>query len=61
MKHKQQYVAPAILRQTPLNKGCELLAGSIVNDANVISMGQDVENYDFSPTNTDGFNHQWED
>ena len=61
MKHKQRYVAPAILRQTALDRGCELLSGSIVDGANVVSMGQNVENLDFSPENTSGFNFEWED
>lgn len=60
MKQKQQYVAPAILRQTALSMGVAILAQSIVDKANVVSMGQDVENLDFSPGNTNGFNFDWE-
>ncbi len=60
MKQKQQYVAPAILRQTALSPGVALLAQSIVDKANVVSMGQDVENLDFSPNNSNGFNFDWE-
>ena len=61
MKRKQQYVAPAILRQTALSPGVALLAQSIVDNANVVSMGQDVKNLDFSPNNESGFNFEWED
>ena len=61
MKRKQQYVAPAILRQTHLSPGAALLAQSVVNNANVVSMGHNVENLDFSPENTSGFNFDWED
>jgi hypothetical protein len=61
MKHKQQYVAPAILRQTALLPGVTLLSQSVVDNANVVSMGQDVENLDFSPDNSGGFNFNWED
>lgn len=60
MKHKQQYVAPAILRQTALSQGVALLAQSIVDNANVVSMGQEVEDLDFSPSNTKGFNFDWD-
>lgn len=60
MKQKQQYVAPAILRQTALSPGVALLAQSIVDKANVVSKGQDVENLDFSPGNNSGFNFDWE-
>ena len=58
MKRKQQYVAPAILRQTALSPGVALLANSIVDDAAIKSMGQKIDPYDFGE-NT--FNHTWED
>lgn len=59
MKRKQQYVAPAILRQTALSTGVALLANSIVDDAAIKSMGQKIDPYDFGADNT--FNHTWED
>lgn len=59
MKRKQQYVAPAILRQTALSPGVALLANSIVDDAAIKSMGQKVDPYEYdAPGNT--FNHEWE-
>lgn len=61
MKRRQQYLAPAILRQTALSPGATLLSQSVVNEANVKSMGQHVENLDFSPDNQNGFNFDWED
>ena len=61
MKRKQVYMAPAILRKTPLNMEGEILSGSVVDHIEVTSMGQDVENfnYDFSNEN-DTFNHNWQ-
>jgi hypothetical protein len=60
MKRKQQYVAPAILRQTQLSPGVALLANSIVDDAVIKSMGQQIDTYDFGASGNT-FNHEWED
>ncbi|MBQ5935074.1 MAG: hypothetical protein IJL68_03595 [Bacteroidales bacterium] len=60
MKRKQQYVAPAILRQTALSPGVALLANSIVDDAAIKSMGQKIDTYDFGAEGNT-FNHEWED
>lgn len=59
MKRKQQYVAPAILRQTVLSAGVELLAQSVA-PGGITSVGQEIDVYDFE---ADGntFNHEWED
>ena len=45
MKQKQQYVAPAILRQTALSPGVALLAESIVEKTTVTTMGQEVDEF----------------
>mgnify|MGYP006916097739 CR=1 FL=1 len=58
MKRKQGYKVPVIVRITSLSEGVALLSGSIVDNANVTSVGQKIDTYDFS---TDGFNHNWED
>ena len=60
MKQKQQYVAPAILRQTALTPGVALLAQSVVDDAAIKSMGQKIDDYDFGAADNP-FNHNWED
>ncbi len=57
MKRKQPYKAPAILREVRLQLEGELLSGSVVDHIEVTSMGQDVENIDFSG---DTFNHDWQ-
>ena len=60
MKRKQPYKAPAILREVRLQLEGELLSGSVVNNIEVTSMGQEVDNYNFDFNNQDGFNHTWE-
>ncbi|MBQ6959066.1 MAG: hypothetical protein IJP77_10965 [Bacteroidales bacterium] len=59
MKQKYHYDSPAIRRIVVLQMQGEILSGSLDN-ANIRSVGQEVDNYDFSPDNTGGFNHQWE-
>lgn len=59
MKKKQKYVKPEIVRQAVLCPGCGLLGASIVDKTTIKSVGQDVQNYDFSdPSN--GFNTEWQ-
>ena len=58
MGTKKIYSAPAILRLVDYAPQEALLAGSIVDKANVTSVGQKVDTYDFSD---DSFNHTWED
>ena len=58
MKQKQQYVAPAILRQTALSPGVALLAQSIVDNNDITSVGQKIDDFDYGAS---GFNHDWED
>ena len=57
MKHLKHYQTPVILREVPYQVEGALLAQSIVNQASVTSMGQEVNDFDFS---TDGFNHTWD-
>ena len=59
MKQNQHYESPAILRVVVLRTRGAILGGSLDN-ANIRSVGQQVDDYDFSPDNTDGFNHTWE-
>ena len=58
MKYNRRYQAPAILRELAYAPESALLAGSIVKDASVTSIGQKVDTYDFEGTT---FNHEWED
>ena len=61
MKQKYHYDSPAIVRVIQLHTTGELLSGSVVDNANIRAVGQQVDdyNYDFS-NNNDGFNHQWQ-
>lgn len=57
MKKKKQFVRPAVLQDLSLLPETPILAGSVVDNATIVSTGQEVENYDFSG---DDFNHNWE-
>ena len=52
-----KYEKPVIKRIVSFSLRRELLAGSVVDKAEVESVGQEVVEYDFSG---DGFNHDWE-
>ncbi|MBQ6302380.1 MAG: hypothetical protein IJK75_08350 [Bacteroidales bacterium] len=58
MKRKLHYETPAIRREVTLQMRGELLngAGSIVDNADVRTMGQEVQDLDFSGA---GFNYSW--
>ena len=60
MKQNQHYESPAVLRVIVLRTRGAILAGSVKDHSLVTTMGQQVDDYDFSPDNTDGFNHTWE-
>lgn len=61
MKVKMPYKAPVVVRTVHLRPSGALLSGSVVDNTNIRSVGQEVDdyNYDFSNDN-DGFNHQWQ-
>lgn len=59
MKQKKQFTRPAILQELSLLPDTPILAGSVVDNTTILSTGQTVENYDFSPEQSD-FNHEWE-
>ena len=59
MKQNQHYESPAILRIVVLRMKGAIMSGSLDN-ANIRSVGQQVDDYDFSPENEGGFNHTWE-
>lgn len=50
-----KYIVPKILKIKYISN-LSLLAGSVVDKAEVESMGQEVVNYDFSNPE---FNHEW--
>ena len=57
---KKRYLAPVVLRKVALWIEEGVLTASVVNKVEAVkSMGQEVEQYDFSaPGNS--FNHSWE-
>ena len=57
MKQKKQFVRPAVLQELMLLPDTPILQASTADQTEVISTGQDVENYDF---NSGEFNHDWE-
>lgn len=61
MKRKQPYKTPVVLREVILQLEGALLDGSLVDHADVTSVGQYVDDYNFSESNTEGFNFTWED
>jgi hypothetical protein len=55
---KRNYLAPRVLQEVSVRVERAFLAASLVDTAVVTSVGQEVEEYDFT---TDEFNHQWEE
>ena len=55
---KKAYMTPAILRRLPIAPQQSLLSGSIFDDLNVSTSGQEVKPYDFNDGDT--FNHNWQ-
>lgn len=54
---KKLFIKPAILRELDLLGDGPILQGSVSDNTTVVSMGQEVKDYDISDGN---FNHQWE-
>lgn len=59
MKTKVKFVKPAILREISLDSEVQILAGSIVDQIEVISAGQEVHDIDASSEEFD-WNESWE-
>ena len=57
MQQKKKYLAPCVLKTVTVLLEDEILAGSVVNNSQVVSAGQEVETYNFEQPE---FNHQWE-
>ena len=57
VKMSNHYVAPAILQEGRLELEAPILENSLVDKAVITSVGQEVEEHDFS---LDTFNHEWE-
>ena len=62
MRTKEQFVKPAILREVTLEEGGSLLAGSIVDQVEILSAGQEVHDIDANSPEFDwSGNWNWED
>ncbi len=48
MKRRKQFVTPKVVQQVQVQLDRDLLQGSVQNTTKIVSMGIDVENYDFS-------------
>ena len=57
MKHSSNYQSPRVLQEVSIHMEKAFLKASLVDTAVVTSVGQEVEEHDFT---TDEFNHQWE-
>lgn len=57
VKMCNHYVAPAILQEGRLALEMPILENSLVDKAVITSVGQEVEEHEFS---LDTFNHEWE-
>ena len=56
--NKNNYLAPRVLQEVSVRVERAFLAASLVDTAVVTSVGQEVEEFDFT---SDEFNHQWEE
>ncbi len=61
MKRKKQFVTPRVIQEVSIQLEKDLLGGSVQNALTLKSMGIEVEDYDFSDGNTDGYSVYWED
>ena len=62
MGKKKQFVTPMVLQEVQIQLEKDLLDfGSTQNVTKLQSMGIDVENYDFSEGNTEGYTVEWYD
>ena len=57
MKQKKQFIKPEILRELSLLGDGPILKGSVVNNAVVVSAGQEVEEIDLTPSQD--WNQPW--
>lgn len=56
--NRNYYQTPDVLREVKVQGDCDILQSSLVDTATVRSVGQEVEEHDFT---SGEFNHQWEE
>lgn len=54
---RNSYQSPVVLQEVSIRLERGFLAASLVDQAEVVAVGQEVQEYDLS---SDEFNHQWE-
>ena len=59
MNLNNHYQSPEIIRKVAFVSDVSLLAGSIVDNATVISQGQEVDTFKWDD-DSQGFNHNWD-
>lgn len=61
MQHKEQYIRPIVMDSMELALESAILSASVVDSiSSVKTAGQEVENFDMSPTPSSDFNTSWE-
>ena len=60
MKRKKQFVAPRVVQEVRIQLEKDLLGKSVAISMTVSSMGQGVENYDFSEDEEATYFVEWE-
>lgn len=61
MEQKSRFTTPMVLQTLDIRPEGPILAASVIDEMTIVSTGQEVRDYDFSPDNEDGFNFNWED
>lgn len=60
MKRKQKFETPAVLLELDLGlEGRMMFQNSVVDNLTVKTTGQEVKEWDFTPSDDSPFNHEW--
>ena len=60
MEQKKKFVTPCILHEVGMQLECGVLLGSTFTDTvTVQSTGQEVKEWEFTPSDDSPFNHEW--
>ena len=59
MKRKQKFETPAVLQAVDLSLEGRLLQNSVVDNLTVRTTGQEVKEWEFTPSDDSPFNHEW--
>ena len=59
MSQKKEFVSPRVLQDVQIRLEKDFLQGSVQNALRMDEMGIDLEHYDVSEGNTDGYTLEW--